>query len=243
VQIAIRTNLPPSPEHARFAAVRELGAEGIELTFGPHDYEHHALWRPGGPASLRLQARENGVAIPSVFAGYVLDHPLTHADSTAWCRSRAVLERLLDAAAEAEVSVIVLPLLGAAEPSRPEDYKRLGEALAPLADRAARARVSLALQTLLPASEARALVSQLAPVPVKLAFDVGMITRLDRDAVAEARLLGELVCQVRFQYRATDRRPVGAMEPLGCAWAVLEFASGEEPRAAIAWLRRIVQPS
>src|SRR5262245_6559753 len=62
VPIAIRANLAPSAENARLAAARELGADGVELTFGPHDYEHHALWRPGGPASLRLQARENGVA-------------------------------------------------------------------------------------------------------------------------------------------------------------------------------------
>jgi sugar phosphate isomerase/epimerase len=242
VPIAIRADLLPTPENASFAAARDLGADGIELVFGPHDYDHHALWRPGGPATLRQQARDNGVAIASVLAGFLLDHPLTHPDSTSRSRALSVMERLVEAAAEAEIPVLVLPLFGAAEVGPPEDYPRFADAIAPLADKANRARVVLALQTLLSASEARALVSQIAP-PVKLAFDVTSVMRLDRDAVAEARLLGELVCQVRFQYRAADRRFAGPGEALAREWAVLESVSGEEPRAAVSWLRRILLPT
>jgi sugar phosphate isomerase/epimerase len=237
VPIAIRADLVKSPDNDRFAAARELGADGLELVFGPHDYEHHALWRPGGPADLRALARESGVAISSVLAGYLLDHPFTHPDSAVRSRSLSALERLVEAAAEAEVPVLVLPLFGAAEPGPPENYPRFAEAVAPLAERANRARVVLALQTLLPVSEARALVSQLTPAVVKLAFDVAAVSRLDRDAVGEARLLGELIAQVRFQYR------VGPMGPVSCEWAVLESTGGEEPRTAVAWLRRLVQPS
>src|SRR5207302_686739 len=97
-----------------FARARELGADGVELLVGPHAFEQHALWPPGGAAAVRAQAEAAGVAVASVRAGVVLDRPPHAADPAARRRAGQTLERLLDACAECGAA-LVLPLVGAAE--------------------------------------------------------------------------------------------------------------------------------
>src|SRR5207253_11173515 len=115
VRIALREHLVGLAPAGRLAAARDLGADGVELTLGPHALDRHLLWRDGGPALLRAQAQAAGVAVPSVFAGFLLDQPLHAADPSARRRAGLTLERLLDACAEAGIAAVVLPLFGAAE--------------------------------------------------------------------------------------------------------------------------------
>src|SRR5437773_1389264 len=111
VHMALSEHLLPGPTAERFTLARELGADGVELLFGPYAPEQHLLWRAGGPAELRQRAAVAGVALPSVLAAYFNEHPLGDPDAAARRRHALVLERLLDACSEAGISLIVLPLL------------------------------------------------------------------------------------------------------------------------------------
>src|SRR5262249_9637142 len=63
MRIALSEHLVRAPAAERFAHARELGADGVELTVGPHAFEQHPLWRPGGAALVRSQAEAAGVAV------------------------------------------------------------------------------------------------------------------------------------------------------------------------------------
>lgn len=253
--LAVSEDLLPATDSGRWSLARELGADGVELLFGPHDFERHELWQTGGPARLKGAVQAAGLLLPSVSAGYFLDHPLTHPDSLHRQRSAGVLDRLLEAAAEAGATQVVLTLLGDAEPKSQEEADRLAAAVTPLAEKMHRQQVTLLLRTVLPATDSLALVSRFAPAPVKLSLDVGLAVALGRDPVAESRLLGEAVGQVRLG----DRTVPGLRVPLGqggvpfpslarewsgrsALWGVLDSPARGETRTeaarALAWLRK-----
>jgi sugar phosphate isomerase/epimerase len=226
----------------------------VELAFGPHDFERHALWRPGGPAGLRSQAEAAGVSLPSVYVGYLLDFPLTHPDTVLRQRSASTVDRLIEVAAEAGATTLVLPFLGKAELRLPADVERLAEGLSPLAEKATRFQAALALHTVQPAAESLTLLSRLGPPSLKLAYDPVAALALDRDPVAEWRLFGEAVLQVRVGERRGSARPVATgtgQQRLAAIiaewaghptiWGVVDSAPGDDPRsgvkAALAFLR------
>src|SRR5438552_826362 len=107
VPIAISEHVLPGPGAERFARAKELQADGVELRFGPYDVEQHPLWQAEGPTMLRAQAQAAGVVLPSVYAGYFHQFPLHAADPASRRRHAQVLERLLDACAEAGVVILV----------------------------------------------------------------------------------------------------------------------------------------
>lgn len=234
MRVAVNEALVPVPPAERFTVARGLGAEGVELTFGPHGYDQHALWRPGGPATLKTEAAAAQIMLPSVFAGYFLDHPLTADDPAERRRAAGVLDRLLDACAEAGVGAVVLPCVGAADLNRPGASALLLEALATPAQKASVLGRILILITVLPAAELLSLLEQADP-SVRVAYDPSHAPLLGRDAVADLKLLGDAVRQVRVNVVGADvatviRQLVGQAADI---WWVLEATTqGEDPMAA-----------
>src|SRR5207244_707394 len=49
VRIAVSEHVLHGSALERLALARELQADGVELRFGPYDFEQHPLWLPGGP--------------------------------------------------------------------------------------------------------------------------------------------------------------------------------------------------
>ncbi len=222
-----------SPEEG-FAAARALGADGVEVRFGPQDAERHPLLRPGEPAALRSAARAAGVALPSVYVGYWTAHPLSVKDADARRRHADVLDRLIPAAVEVGARVIVLPLFGAAEPRDEDMVIRFIESVRPLAERAAAGGLALGLETALPVTVVLELVRRVDHPGVCVAYDAGTAAALGWDAVADLKLLGGAVGQLRARDCTADGRRVplgqgvlaGRWPALRAAWV----ASAEEER-------------
>jgi sugar phosphate isomerase/epimerase len=239
----------------RFARARELHADGVELRFGPHDFEQHSLWQPEGPHALRTQARDADVVLPSVFAGYFHAFPLGAAEAAARRQHAQVLDRLLDACSAAEVPVIVLPLLGAGEVTSEPVPPAFVETLTPLAHKAAACNLTLALETTWPAAAVLALLARVGSPAVRVAYDVGNAAVLGFDAIADFQLLGDALGQVRVRdctpggRRASLGQGAVALPALAQAlaqrsyqgWWVLEAAAGDEraTRAEVEFLRRL----
>ncbi len=245
VRIAVSEHVLHGSALERLDLARELQADGVELRFGPYDFEQHPLWLPGGPKTLRAQAQAAGLALPSVYGGYFQQFPLSAADPAARRRHGQVLDRLLDACAEAGVAVLVLPLLGAGELPRDRASDLVVEALTPVTHRALTNNLTLALETILPASELQAFLARVGCPAVRVAYDVGNAAVLGYDALADCQLLGEALGQIRVK----DCSPQGLRVPLGrgivplaalvqalaqrsfAGWWVLETSASEEAAA------------
>jgi len=254
VQIALSEHAFHGPAAERFTPVRQLQVDGVELRFGPYDFERHPLWQPGGPCWLRAQAQLAGVALPSVYGGYFHAYPLSVPDAAARQRHSQVLDRLVDACAEAGVAVLVLPLLGAGEPSGETTCQLLEEMLLPILPRALTCGLTLALETLLPVPEVRGLLERLHSPMVRVAYDVGNAAVLGYDAIADCQRLGETLAQVRVKDCSAD----GQRVPLGqgmvalpalvqsqrhfSGWWVLETSPGTELSLSteVAFLRQLL---
>jgi sugar phosphate isomerase/epimerase len=211
VLLAVGEYVLPGSEAEQFAAARALGADGVELRFGATTGEGTPLLQPGRPAALRSQARAAGVTLASVFAGYLLTQSLHTPDEEAGRQHAEVLRAAVTAAAEAGARVVVLPLFGAVEPRDELAVRALIETLRPCADQAAAVGVVLGLETTLPVTALLALVRRLNHPAMRIAYDVGAAAALGWDSVADLKLLGDTVCQLRVRDGTADGRPM----PLG----------------------------
>ncbi len=257
--IAISEHVLPGPASERLARARELQADGVELRFGPHDFEQHPLWQADGPKTLRTQAQAAGIALPSVYAGYFHQFPLSAADPAARRQHGQVLERLLEACAETGVAVLVLPLFGAGDIQQEAAYRLLVETLLPATPRALACNLTLALETTLPAAEVQMRLAQWDSPAVRVAYDAGNAAVLGYDVVADCQLLGEALGQVRVKdFSAQGQRvslgqgmvPFPALaQALGergsPRWWVLETSPGAESSVPtdVDFLRRLLHGS
>jgi sugar phosphate isomerase/epimerase len=257
VHVAVGDYVAGGLDSDSFARARALGADGVELRFGPQDIEHHALLQAGMSARLRSQARAAGILVPSVYAGYIASHPLSDPDTALRSRHAAVVANVVEAAAEVGARVIVIPLFGAAEPRDERDVTALGETLRPLADRAATAGLTLGLESALPVTALFALLKRVDHPAVCVAYDLGTGAAIGQDPVAALKLLDGAVCQLRIRdcSRAGQRVVLGqgavaeqwpAIRQVWAAadserWCVLEVPAGSNPvewaRAELAFLR------
>lgn len=253
MNIAIGDYLPLGPEADPFIAARGTGADGVELRFGAQDGERHALLESGMPAVLRSRARGAGLELASVYLGYVVAHPLSEPQHAGVCA------RVLEGAAEAGARVAVVPLFGKAEPRDEDSMVPLLAAVRELAERAAAVRLRVGLETALPVSVVLALLQRLDHPALGIAYDVGTAARLGYDPVADLKLLGPAVCQLRVRDTTPDGRRVllgqgvvgenwAAIRAQGVGntergepWYVLEVPAGADgpawARAETTWLR------
>lgn len=208
-----------------FASARALALDGVEVRFGPQDAESHAFLEAGTAAAWRSRARAAGLALPSVYAGYIASHPPSHPDPDVRRRSADVLARVVEAAAEAGARTVVLPLFAAAEPRDDLAVTSLAAALAPLAERAAAVGLALGLETTLPVAALLELLRRLDRVAVRVAYDVGAAAALGYDPAADLKLLGPAVCQLRVRDCTPDgRRVLLGQGVVGARWGAIQAA-------------------
>jgi sugar phosphate isomerase/epimerase len=240
MKLAILDHHLQVPDTEVFTVVRRLGLDGVELGVGLYRLEGHPLLQPDGPATLRQRAEAQGVAIASVSAGFLRQ---CAPGEEARQRSVEVVARLLEACAEAGVPMLHLPVDAVCE--RPREGCRLREWLGPLAERSAALGVVLAVELLRPVAEVCRRLEALPGAAVRVAYDVGNARAAGQDEVAELRLLGTRLGQVRLKDR--ERREPFAGVPLGegavnvravfaalgaigyRGWGVLDAPAGDDP--------------
>lgn len=219
-----------------FADARTLGADGVELRFGPQDAVGHPLLEAGTAAAWRSRARAAGLALPSIYAGYIAGHSPDNPEPEAQRRVGDTLSHLLTAAEAAGTRVLVLPLFAAAEPRDEATLTRLAVALAPLAERAAAGGILLALETTLPITAVLALLRRVNHPAVRIAYDVGAAAALGHDPASELKLLGGTVCQLRVRDCSADGRRVRLGEgTVGAHWHTIQAAWAPEERDIERW--------
>ncbi len=210
MKIGILEHLLHVCEDRLFAVAREVGLDGVALSCGAYDGEQWTILKPGGPERLRAQAADAGVELPALSAGYFCRVGLLPEASE---KPVELLGRLVQACAQAGIPLLHLPLYGASDVRTPGDRRRCAQVLAPLVEQAAAQRVSLALESLLPAEELKQFVQQFRSRAVGVCYDVGNARAAGRDVAAEITLLGPVLSLVHIKDRR--RREPFAGVPLG----------------------------
>src|SRR5262245_3788517 len=134
--IAIADYLLRLPEAALPGTARQLGFEGLEISYGPAAAGRRLIVQPDGPTRLRSMAKEHGIQLSSLSASFFLWHRLFDAPTAQQTEHVHTLLRLTDAAADAGIPMLHLPCLDAPNPGLAAGRKLLLDVLRPVLARA-----------------------------------------------------------------------------------------------------------
>jgi hexulose-6-phosphate isomerase len=260
---AIEIMLPSkAPEALEEAA--EAGFDGFEYYVDGPDPGDDPIWTPSGRARVRRRTAGLGIAVPSVCLGYFNDRAwLTDDDPDVRADTRNALLRAVDVAASFDAEVIQVPFFGPAEITTEAHKNRVVEGVGAVAEDAAAAGVTLAIENTLPASENIELLERIDSPAVEHYYDVGNATALGYDAPSELEELGSRTAVVHIKDRLADgdtpyahgtmlgdgdvdfEAVADALDAVGFeGWLVLETASsGDQQSDAVAnleYARRVL---
>jgi len=178
-----------------FAVAKELGFEGVQVTYHPDGTDSLAV-KENRPKYLAA-AKENGVAIASFCIGHLNQEPLaTTREAEGWVAD------CLEAMEEMEVEQVLIPFFGNGnmeehkdqQPFVIEKFKRL----APIAERK---KKILAIESYLTAEDHIKMIEAIGSDAVKVYYDTRNSLNVGYDIFSEMELLGtkKLISQVHFK--------------------------------------------
>ena len=164
-----------------------------------------------GRSEIAARVRATGVRVQSLCADYFIAHPLFRVSSEARQRRAAVLTRLIAAAAEVGVTLIVLPVLEQSALQTAADEDHLLDALSEPLESALARGVRIALEADLRATDCVRLVERARCAAMGICYDTGNAAARGADLAEDLHLLAPHVLEVHIK----DRRKNGVSVPLG----------------------------
>ncbi len=239
---------------------RQLGFEGLELSFGAYGPGARLMWQPDGPERIRQLASEHQVALCSLSAGYFNRHGLIDPQPEGRKRAAEMLSRLIDGCGRMGVPLLQVPCYAANELRGPSDERLMAEVVGPLVERAVAGNVRVAFETLLPAEDFRQFLDRFHGPAVFACYDVANARAVGRDVTRELKVLSDRLGLVHVKDR--DRQEPFVSVALGAGigdwpsvirtlaemrysgWLVLDTPSGDDPvasaRANLEYLRGLM---
>ena len=196
---------------AEFPRAKQCGFDAIEWLFEADRFERNPVWMDAGRDALLAASTQSGVRVRSLCADYFMAHPFFRVSTDEQTRSVEILEKLIERAAAAEISTILIPVLEVAELRTRSDEVELLRCLERPLDRAAARGIRIGLETELPAADYRRLVEGAGHAALAVYYDAGNAAAKGFDAAEDIATLGHLLCGVHLK----DRTVGGPSVPLG----------------------------
>jgi len=241
-----------SGDPAALETAARLGLDGVQVSLNPKG-ESLALLDKKQQQTYLAAVKTTGASIASFCIGELNGVPLK-SDPRA---ERWVAEGI-EVASAMKTGIILVPFFGRADlKDDPAGAEAVIAALKRLAPKAAKAGVSLALETTLSAEDNLKIIAAVGSPAVSVYYDVGNSQEAGFDIVREIRLLGGRISQVHakdykdlFGQGAIDFEAVrAAMKEIGYGgWLVLEevklpLGIEKSIRQDLEYLKRIFSPS
>ena len=225
-----------------FSIAAKLGFDGVEL-----DWNDPAEAQAGGPLAherrqaLRSAARSAGVEIASVAAHFLNRGGPASADAETERLGIAAIQEGIRLCQDLGARVLLVPFFSQGDIIGQEGIERLTRNLRLLASEAELARVTLGVESMLPAHEVVALLDAVGSPFVGTYFDMANGMGLGYDPVKEVETLGRHIVQVHAKEFVAGDGPAGSREkPRFDLLNKRLFGEGDVPvRAILQALRRI----
>ena len=194
-----------------FPIAAKLGFDGVEL-----DWNDPADAQPGGPLAherreaLRSAARSAGVEIASVAAHFLNHGGLASAEHERM--GVAAVQEGIRLCQDLGAQVLLVPFFSQGDIIGQEGIERLTRNLNVLAPEAELARVTLGVESMLPAHEVVALLDTVGSPFVGTYFDMANGMGLGYDPVKEVETLGRHIVQVHAKEFVAGDGPAGSRE-------------------------------
>jgi sugar phosphate isomerase/epimerase len=259
MRLALADYLLRQAENNLGEAARQVGAEGLELTYGPVAGAERPWFQAEGPSAWKKQTQDHGLLPASLSVTYFWWHRLFETGPEQQREHQQLLLRLLEQAGQAGIPVLHLPCYDLATPLEADAQRRVLDLLHPLLHQAVQTKVTLALETVWSAEDTHRFLAKANCSALKIAYDVGNACAAGRDVVAELTLLGGDVAQLRIKDRSRGEpftsvrlgeggvpfpalvKCLQALKYPG--WLILTTPSGDDPlgeaRRNVSYLQRI----
>ena len=220
-------DLRASGRLSSFAVAKELGFEGVQVSYQPEGSE--ALANRANRPKFLAAAKETDVAIASFCIGLLNEHPLaTTREADGW------VEDCINTMDEMNVPQVLLPFFGNGDMESKKDHQPLViekfKRLAPIAERK---KKILAIESYLSAESLIKMIETIGSHAVKVYYDTTNHKNKGYDIYQEIELLGskKLISEIHFK---EDRTRIGggdidfakvctALEKIGFeGWIVVE---------------------
>lgn len=194
-----------------FPLAVKAGVGLIEWIVEADRFTENPLLTTAGRARMRGLENDTGTLVRTVCADCFMAWPLTTRDLAERRVRLDALSQIIAAASEFGALTVTLPFVDASAIKRDDERRAVIAALMETLPQAERAGVRLALETSLPPSAFRALIDDLAPLPVAVNYDSGNSAALGYDVRQEFGAYGSSISVVHIK----DRVLGGGTVPLG----------------------------
>jgi L-ribulose-5-phosphate 3-epimerase len=207
---------PTGAWQEEFERARVCGLDAIEWLFEADDGRGHSflenpLWSEAGRAEICSKVDETSVLIKTCCADYFMPHPFFRVTEAERLESIAVLNRLIVNAAQVGVQSILLPVLEISEIRTADEKALLLQSLRGPLHLAEQKKISLGLETELPADQYLALVEDAHSPALGVYYDTGNNAAQGHDIAADANLLASRLVGIHVK----DRKRGGSSVLLG----------------------------
>lgn len=184
---------PQDDWESEYYVASAIGFDYIELIAERHMNPANPIWTDHGVARIKILAAACCLSMHALCNDYVIDHPM---DSDPAVVGQNL--RLLDQAAELGCEKFVLPLFEASELNR-TNLKAFVDPLRVIARAAAKHRIQVCLETILPAADLLIVLEELAEDNINVVFDTGNRVAFGHDLPGDIRMLGGRISHVHIK--------------------------------------------
>jgi hexulose-6-phosphate isomerase len=225
------------------ASVAAAGFSSVEWLVTAESIAHNPILSEDGAGEIQRAGARHGVSVRSLCADGFIHLPLV--DASARDERLDLLNRLITAAHRIAARIVVLPFLEGNAFASMSHAATVLRQMASSLDRAADARVTLAVESDWPAAGLHALLDEAAHPSLGLCYDTGNAVSSGFDPAREIRALGSRVVEVHIKDRRKGRSvPLGegevdfeavlaALDDIGFTGPlILETPAGGDPMAS-----------
>ncbi|WP_343846497.1 sugar phosphate isomerase/epimerase family protein [Bowmanella denitrificans] len=191
-----------------FTIAAQLGLDCIEFIVDLNDLQDNPLMSAPGRDEIRVLTLQTGVQVKTFCADIFMQQPLHDENSNKSGASLMVLQSLLVAAKELQVSDIVIPCVDQSSLASDKQMERFVQAIKPLLSECEHYGVNLSLETDLAPEPFVRLLDRLSSARVTVNYDIGNSAALGYDPKVELSHYGDRISDIHVKDRVLNGGPV-----------------------------------
>jgi L-ribulose-5-phosphate 3-epimerase len=191
-----------------FKIANECGLDLIEFILDFNDAEENPLLKSGGVSEIISISNDTGVSVKTICADYFMEAPLHSNNDKVAEESFEVLERLLKAAKELQITDIVIPCVDQSSLENKKAVDRFVTQITKIIPRIEKENINLSLETDLAPKPFIELLDKLNSKNITVNYDIGNSAALGFDSDEELAAYGDRITDIHIKDRVLGGGPV-----------------------------------
>ncbi|MBN1491030.1 MAG: sugar phosphate isomerase/epimerase [Phycisphaerae bacterium] len=226
-KFGIMSNLLATPIEQTPATAKAWGFDGIEITLS--NKKHVEQWAEVAfRKAFRERLADARCEVPSFCLGLLNGGNLGNESPEVAERAATLIRTMITAAPDVGARLLLVPFFGHADLKGPAKVDLLVDRILPLAEEATKAKISLALETTLPAPELLRLLARVGSPALSIYYDLANPVWQGYSPAKEIRELARVISQVHLKDNVADPTGWGGFRIVGLGNGRVDFTAAKE---------------